>query len=446
MLTISRESVVGRKIEHSKMTRILLTNYPRIYQEPEFQKVSGDSKNERIRIISGYDVNVDKYEVTLQIARDLIMGILTYDEVLIKASNVYDVIQVWGSTYIKELLRDHILRVIPDQELNPVIKYENQRWNPSFFGFSSGISDEKGNIIFSSNDKDWAGVETQFYRVGFVGLEANSVLELLDENKLEVDENEIRGKTLKETIHDMNTSSFVDQYSILRTNDKGQREFHKQRLGRLHELNMTTVLSASLGVESVKTDGNISQLMSYKLSSSVLMKQFPDGISAFKTITASKGFPDLGALFYNKIINLDDILKLRNDYQGKIFRYWNKLDNYEEKELQKDVMNSIHNVLGNRLSNALRMLTTNVIGIFGFLPGVIASCIDSYIIGKIAQGWHPNFFLDDKLKSLIDKNIEKHEREERAKIIMERFKGVRPNDPCPCGSGKKFKKCHGRFI
>jgi preprotein translocase subunit SecA len=22
-------------------------------------------------------------------------------------------------------------------------------------------------------------------------------------------------------------------------------------------------------------------------------------------------------------------------------------------------------------------------------------------------------------------------------------KKVRPNDPCPCGSGKKYKKCHG---
>ena len=22
---------------------------------------------------------------------------------------------------------------------------------------------------------------------------------------------------------------------------------------------------------------------------------------------------------------------------------------------------------------------------------------------------------------------------------------VMPNDPCPCGSGKKYKKCHGRF-
>jgi preprotein translocase subunit SecA len=26
----------------------------------------------------------------------------------------------------------------------------------------------------------------------------------------------------------------------------------------------------------------------------------------------------------------------------------------------------------------------------------------------------------------------------------EEFKGVGRNDPCPCGSGKKFKKCHGK--
>jgi preprotein translocase subunit SecA len=23
-------------------------------------------------------------------------------------------------------------------------------------------------------------------------------------------------------------------------------------------------------------------------------------------------------------------------------------------------------------------------------------------------------------------------------------KKIMPNDPCPCGSGKKYKKCHGR--
>jgi preprotein translocase subunit SecA len=24
------------------------------------------------------------------------------------------------------------------------------------------------------------------------------------------------------------------------------------------------------------------------------------------------------------------------------------------------------------------------------------------------------------------------------------YKGVKPNDPCPCGSGKKYKMCHGK--
>lgn len=29
-------------------------------------------------------------------------------------------------------------------------------------------------------------------------------------------------------------------------------------------------------------------------------------------------------------------------------------------------------------------------------------------------------------------------------IISKSEKTVYPNDPCPCGSGKKFKKCCGR--
>ncbi len=29
--------------------------------------------------------------------------------------------------------------------------------------------------------------------------------------------------------------------------------------------------------------------------------------------------------------------------------------------------------------------------------------------------------------------------------VLERaFAGVQRNDPCPCGSGRKFKQCHGR--
>jgi len=34
---------------------------------------------------------------------------------------------------------------------------------------------------------------------------------------------------------------------------------------------------------------------------------------------------------------------------------------------------------------------------------------------------------------------------EAAKIqqVVRSAEKVRPNEPCPCGSGKKYKKCHG---
>ncbi|MGX2943851.1 MULTISPECIES: SEC-C metal-binding domain-containing protein [Enterococcus] len=30
--------------------------------------------------------------------------------------------------------------------------------------------------------------------------------------------------------------------------------------------------------------------------------------------------------------------------------------------------------------------------------------------------------------------------------MIEQFKHAGRNDPCPCGSGKKFKNCHGKEV
>ena len=37
-----------------------------------------------------------------------------------------------------------------------------------------------------------------------------------------------------------------------------------------------------------------------------------------------------------------------------------------------------------------------------------------------------------------------HEAKEVMEILERTFAGVKRNDPCPCGSGRKFKQCHGR--
>lgn len=152
----------------------------------------------------------------------------------------------------------------------------------------------------------------------------------------------------------------------------------------------------------------------------------------------------MGELFYNQVIGLEDILKLRNSLQGKLFRYWALNDEYDEAQMQMDIMNSVHTVLGSKLSGAIRFVACSALGLVSSIPGIAASAIDSFILNKILNGWHPNFFLDDKVKERIDKCIQEKEDDAKKALLLERFKGVGRNEPCSCGSGKKFKQCHGK--
>lgn len=51
------------------------------------------------------------------------------------------------------------------------------------------------------------------------------------------------------------------------------------------------------------------------------------------------------------------------------------------------------------------------------------------------EGWN-EIFSEDRQKELY------LEQKKSGTVVKE--KKIYPNDPCPCGSGKKYKKCHGR--
>lgn len=424
-------------------TKILLSNYPNMRQEVSFGQVEG---NEVIDIQCGYDIKVDSLQVTLQIANDLITAILTYDHVYIEGNHIWDVLQVFGLVYIEELLRADILHFIPDNTLNPVMMRKSDKvWRPDFFPYSSSVANNKGETVFEPLQAEWSEIEITFYRKKIGGKEAQALLYLIDEKKKVIDQEKIKELTLKETLNDLKNEQFVTDNSILRKNKWRLTEFHQLNILRLHELNTVAVTAGLLGADALKTDGEISDLMNRKCIS-VFRDKFKDGVSSIQSILHKKGFPDLGELFYNHVIDLEDIMKLRSSLQGKLFRYWALKDAYDEAEMQKDIMNSVHTVLGTKLSGAIRFISCNAIGIISTVSGIAASAFDSFILNKVVQGWHPNFFLDDKVKERIDKCIKEKEKEEKEALLRERFKGVRRNDPCPCGSGKKFKNCHGKDL
>ena len=47
---------------------------------------------------------------------------------------------------------------------------------------------------------------------------------------------------------------------------------------------------------------------------------------------------------------------------------------------------------------------------------------------------------------MLDKCIAIKEQEQKKKLAQYCFKDIGRNDPCPCGSKKKFKYCHGKVI
>lgn len=422
-------------------SKILLSNFPRINQHVQFQGVDTERL---LNVVVGYDVHVDSKIITEQIASDLITSILTYDKVYVEGKHIEDIIQVWGSDYLKELLQLNIIQVIPDQNLNPAIINENNSYKIDFFSYPQGYF-KNGEPPKSFNPHKWSHIESAFNKKNFIGQEAKTILYLIDENSVNLNEEEVAQRVNKETQLDINNASLLMQYGLVDPLMSKPIAVDFPKLLRIHELNKTGILASSLGIDSVKTDSEINTLLVLK-SLSEFNKEFTNGIDTLNKIEYEKGFPDLGNLFVNRTIELDDILKLRDSFHGKIFRYWLQNTQYEENLMRKEIMNSVHNILGDRISNTIRMVFSNLIGISGFLPGVISSIFDSFILDKIAKGWHPNFFLDDKLKSMIDKCISDKEEERKREMAQFHFKGIGRNEPCPCGSGKKFKRCHGRYL
>lgn len=424
-------------------TKILLSNYPKIQQEVPFERV-GD--RERLDILCGYDINVDPHQVTLQIANDLITAILTYDHVYIEGNHIWDVLQVFGSLYIEELLKANILHFIPDNQINPVmIREADKVWRPDFFPYSTGVANKQGETIFKPVQDEWSEIEITFYHNKIIGKDAQALLYLIDEKKKVIEQDRIRELAQREIENDLKNEQFVTENSILRKNRFGMTEFHQLNILRLHELNTVAVTAGLLGADALKTDGEISKLMHRKCAS-VFNDKLKDGVTSIQSILHKKGFPDLGELFVNHIIDLEDILNLRNSLQGKLFRYWAMKDDYDEAQMQMDIMNSVHTILGSKVANAVRFVACSAIGIVNTVSGIAVSALDSFILNKIVQGWHPNFFLDEQLKERIDKCIKNKKEVEKMELLNERFKGVGRNDLCPCGSGKKFKKCHGKNL
>lgn len=149
--------------------------------------------------------------------------------------------------------------------------------------------------------------------------------------------------------------------------------------------------------------------------------------------------------------------------KNKLQRFWASYFQ-TEKEIYAQLLKNPEEVVKGTVKELADKYGVSVMTMTGFLDGINDSLIEKNPIEEMEEDTVVNLGFD---KALLYKNMvaadadwlynleewnaifdeetrkELYKEQKRSTTIVKEAK-VYPNDPCPCGSGKKYKKCCGK--
>ena len=149
----------------------------------------------------------------------------------------------------------------------------------------------------------------------------------------------------------------------------------------------------------------------------------------------------------------------KGDLQSLWAAYFEK-----EKEIYAQLLKNPDEVVKGTVKELAEKYDVDIMTMTGFLDGIDESLVESNPIEEMEEDTEVNLGFD---KALLYKNMvaagadwlyELEEwndifdeetrkalyKEQKSSTTIVKDKKVYPNDPCPCGSGKKYKKCCGK--
>ena len=158
------------------------------------------------------------------------------------------------------------------------------------------------------------------------------------------------------------------------------------------------------------------------------------------------------AMAYSETANKADLQRLWAVYFEK------------EKEIYAQLLKNPDEVVTGTVKELAEKYDVDIMTMTGFLDGIDDSLVESNPIEEMEEDTQVSLGFD---KALLYKNMvaagadwlyELEEwndifdedtrkalyKEQKSSTTIAKDKKVDPNDPCPCGSGKKYKKCCGK--
>ncbi len=155
---------------------------------------------------------------------------------------------------------------------------------------------------------------------------------------------------------------------------------------------------------------------------------------------------------YDEKANKGDLQRLWSAYFAK------------EKEIYAQLLKNPDEVVKGTVKELAEKFDVDLMTMVGFLDGINDSLKEQNPIDDMEEDTVVNLGFDKELlyknmvaagadwlydleewKTIFDEDKRKElYKEQKASGTVIKPAKIYPNDPCPCGSGKKYKKCHGR--
>jgi len=152
-----------------------------------------------------------------------------------------------------------------------------------------------------------------------------------------------------------------------------------------------------------------------------------------------------------------------NADKNQLQQLWTKYFE-EEKEIYAQLLKTPDTVVKGTVKELAEKYGVNIMTMTGFLDGINDSLVEKNPIEEMEEDTEVNLGFD---KALLYKNMVAAEadwlygleewndifdadtqkalyKEQKSSTTIVKGAKVYPNDPCPCGSGKKYKKCCGK--
>ena len=149
--------------------------------------------------------------------------------------------------------------------------------------------------------------------------------------------------------------------------------------------------------------------------------------------------------------------------QGTLQRFWAI---YFDKEtaIYKELLQNPDVVVKGTVKELAEKFGVDIMTMTGFLDGINDSLVEANPIETMEEDTEVQLGFDKELlyknmvaaqaewlyeleewDAIFDKDKQKElYKEQKSTTTIEKETKVYPNDPCPCGSGKKYKKCCGK--